>query len=457
MFDYARSDTHFLLYIYDCMRNELISGSTPTTPDGDLIANVLTKSKETALQRYEYPIYDFKYGLGPVGWHRLMSRTPAIFSKHQFAVFRAVHQWRDEVSRKDDESVNFMLPNHALLAIAREMPVDKAAVFRVVVPVSPPLRARVDDLVALVRRVKADGTVPEMRDIMADVDKLLRKRKEETYAKDNLTTTPSTTITATSGVTVTDVNSLPNGGPVQELTASTSTLSLRTAIPTPKRPANPLSQSSFWGSTITPHGRSSQYHTQATAVRLTLPLPDLTATVFDTIDAQEQAPPAQPEHTFVPTNARKVDDGADDIFIVKQLGGGKRKRGADRIEIQALDDDDLEVSAAEQRAREKREKKERKVARKLAKAQAAASQNGPTDGLIESGDGKAEEEFDYQAAPSMLGLVEPTDEDGGKQKKNKKKDGKRGMFDVYARAADAPKGLGRSQKERAGKMATFKK
>jgi exosome complex exonuclease RRP6 len=456
MLDYARSDTHFLLYIYDCMRNELIASSTSDT--GDLMSNVLTKSKETALQRYEHPIYDFEYGLGPVGWHRLMSRTPAIFSKHQFAVFRAVHQWRDEVARREDESVNYVLPNHALLAVSREMPMDKASLFRVVVPVSPPVRARVDELVGLVKKVKKDETLPEMRDVMAAVDKLLRKRREQENAKGNVVATPSA-ITASTSTNLTDVP-LPNGGPVQSLTASTSTLSLRTAIPTPKRPANPLPESSFWGATTTPNG-SAPYHTQA--VSLILPLPDLTASVFATADADEEAPAAQPEHAFVPAAERRIEDGADDVFIVKQLGGAKRKRGADRIEIEALDEDG--GGAAELRAREKREKKERKklrkekkAARKLAKAQEVSSNDsddaiGVTDGaLAENGDVEAEGEFDYGAAPSMLELAQRPEEG-----RKKKKDGKRGVFDVYARAADAPKGLGRSQKERAGKMATFKK
>lgn len=39
MFFYARSDTHFLLYIYDMIRNELVEKSDRSTPETDLIGD----------------------------------------------------------------------------------------------------------------------------------------------------------------------------------------------------------------------------------------------------------------------------------------------------------------------------------------------------------------------------------------------------------------------------------
>ena len=48
MLDYARSDTHFLLYVFDEMRNELIDKSTQAN---DLLEQVLNGSKQYALQR----------------------------------------------------------------------------------------------------------------------------------------------------------------------------------------------------------------------------------------------------------------------------------------------------------------------------------------------------------------------------------------------------------------------
>ena len=66
LFEYARADTHFLLYVYDNMRNELVEKSDFSNPERNKVQEVLQKSKETALQRYEHPIYDTELGLGPV-------------------------------------------------------------------------------------------------------------------------------------------------------------------------------------------------------------------------------------------------------------------------------------------------------------------------------------------------------------------------------------------------------
>ena len=56
-------------------------------------------SKEEALQRYERPVYNALTGEGPGGWYDQLSRNSALFCKEQFAVFRAVHQWRDAAER----------------------------------------------------------------------------------------------------------------------------------------------------------------------------------------------------------------------------------------------------------------------------------------------------------------------------------------------------------------------
>src|SRR6266511_3561126 len=95
MLDYARSDTHYLLHIYDCMRNELVDASAS---DSNLIDHVLEKSKEFTLLKYERPIYDAESGEGPGGWSNLLYRTPTYLSKDQIFVFKAVHQWRDKVA-----------------------------------------------------------------------------------------------------------------------------------------------------------------------------------------------------------------------------------------------------------------------------------------------------------------------------------------------------------------------
>lgn len=123
MLDYARSDTHYLLYIYDRLRNSLLEQSSrpPSPVDGqpevagslqrrnpqEAMREVLDRSGETALKLYERDVYDAATGKGPGGWANQSRKflTKAELEEEVVgAVFKAVHTWRDEVARKEDES-----------------------------------------------------------------------------------------------------------------------------------------------------------------------------------------------------------------------------------------------------------------------------------------------------------------------------------------------------------------
>jgi exosome complex exonuclease RRP6 len=100
MFDYARSDTHFLLYIYDRMRNLLLERGFGKF---DLLQAVLNKSQETCLRTYSKEIYD-PSGSGRNGWSNLIQKWHSSLNYLQLSVFKSVHKWRDELAREQDES-----------------------------------------------------------------------------------------------------------------------------------------------------------------------------------------------------------------------------------------------------------------------------------------------------------------------------------------------------------------
>jgi len=128
MLKYARADTHFLLHVYDNLRNALIDravsrsasptsrAGSPIAPDA-LVREVLSRSAETALRVYSPDSYDGEGGTGPNGWDTLARRwnkpelgidgVPGI----QREVFRAVHIWRDRVARGEDESTGQAFPS----------------------------------------------------------------------------------------------------------------------------------------------------------------------------------------------------------------------------------------------------------------------------------------------------------------------------------------------------------
>jgi exosome complex exonuclease RRP6 len=125
MIDYARSDTHYLLFIYDHLRNALLEmSSRPSTPQPDPTGNVpilearelrknpqaalrktLELSAETALKLYEREEYQ-ESGKGSGGWKILLRKSLPKDSEHtiEAAVLVALHKWRDDIARKLDES-----------------------------------------------------------------------------------------------------------------------------------------------------------------------------------------------------------------------------------------------------------------------------------------------------------------------------------------------------------------
>ena len=138
MLHYARSDTHFLLYIYDHLRNALLDRSasraqsrsqSPSTvaatqlgrgltPPGDpktaLVREVLRRSEETALRVCERERYDSEGGSGPGGWDTLARKwNKGAFmasekTSTQSRIYRQVHAWRDRIAREEDESTGYV-------------------------------------------------------------------------------------------------------------------------------------------------------------------------------------------------------------------------------------------------------------------------------------------------------------------------------------------------------------
>ncbi|KAK3148332.1 hypothetical protein QOZ80_3BG0293720 [Eleusine coracana subsp. coracana] len=142
MIKYAREDTHYLLYIYDLMRQKLQKESTS---ENDLLLEVHKRSNEICLQFYEKEVLTDKsylhiYGLQE---HELNAK--------QLAVVAALHNWRDGIARQEDESTGYILPNKALLEIAKQMPPDVGHLKRIVKSKYPFVESHLNDIVATIR------------------------------------------------------------------------------------------------------------------------------------------------------------------------------------------------------------------------------------------------------------------------------------------------------------------
>uniref|UniRef100_A0A0D9VPR4 HRDC domain-containing protein n=1 Tax=Leersia perrieri TaxID=77586 RepID=A0A0D9VPR4_9ORYZ len=163
--EYAREDTHYLLYMYDLMKLRLQKESTS---ENDLLLEVQKRSNEICLQLYEKELltdtsYLHIYGLQE---HDLDAK--------QLAVVYALHQWRDYTAREVDESTGYILPNKALIEIAKKMPTDTAELKKVVKSKYPFVDESLDQIVDLIWSATESSYVFESR-----AEQLKKERLEQ--------------------------------------------------------------------------------------------------------------------------------------------------------------------------------------------------------------------------------------------------------------------------------------
>lgn len=437
MFNYARSDTHFLLYIYDNLRNELVEKSNSSEPGGDLVEVVMNKSKAEALQQYERPLYDSDHGLGTMGWSSLLYRTPALFNREQFAVFKAVHQWRDSVARQEDESVHAVMPKHVLYKIARAIPTDEASLYGCSHPMSKPFMKKKKSLLKAIQQAKLVGaTGPDMKDVLQAIQPFYVERH-----------TGASTDHRSASV-------------FQDLTQAPA-------------PSNPQSQpniiartkeSLFWGPLVM--GNSSKQGLEVKcdheSICLSLPLPQLTAELYEdskftrSTGSLLKDPGAHFEHLSVKS---KISED-ENLFVVKQASSSQKRKASEsngRLDI-ALpsanchvvgnNDQDTDISGmapsienpgqSAELNEKKRFKAAKKEARRLDKArQADAMIVGEVPGNVEA--------FDYSNAPSVLHARRSDNHPDGSKSAN-----------PYLKSMNAPKGMRKTKMEAGGKSFTFK-
>jgi exosome complex exonuclease RRP6 len=449
MLYYARSDTHFLLYIYDKLRNELIERSDGTSNESNRLEGVLENSKETSLQRYQRFIYNQETGSGSGGWYSILARTPGMFDKDQFAVFRALHQWRDNVAREVDESVHRVMPKQAVIQVSKIMPLDQRS------------------MQALIRSTSHGALSQATSDRISDLVKLVRKAKKESANDPEVGTylasiRPGARIHAAVETTVVPTKQEQNT--LMDVTPITFDVSLQ--------PRTVRSQ--FWGPTFgSSLWSSNDRPIMDESLRLALPMPPLTAEIFESPSEQTSAktstrtgdPGARAEHAYVKDRKAKKDED-DNVFVIKQMGGRKGKAKDSKtneiIDTHKGIEFDLDGPAVRTDAQPHSDpKEERRAARKKRNAERKGNKKqdervedtiSGLDGLNTNGDdGQTEdpldeEPFDYANATSVL-HAKTQNSDGRKVKKE---------FNPYSKSTDAPKGMRRVKKEQPGKSATFK-
>ncbi|SCV67433.1 BQ2448_5044 [Microbotryum intermedium] len=164
MLHYARSDTHYLLDVYDHLRIalynlELSSGEKEQGEGKNVVdsvepsplVRVFDFSKAVSLSTFSIPPYDSTTGHFENGWLGLLAkngqlqkyasalRVPTLPIRSgwgpgelHFELLKALHRWRERVAREEDEGINWVLSNWALFNLAEQGPKEVGEVMRVV-------------------------------------------------------------------------------------------------------------------------------------------------------------------------------------------------------------------------------------------------------------------------------------------------------------------------------------
>ncbi|KAI1007566.1 Exosome complex exonuclease [Podosphaera aphanis] len=405
---YARADTHYLLYIFDHMRNELLDRSQPQDPDKDLMEIVLQKSKETSLSRYERQVYNTESGKGPGGWYPLLVKSPALLSNEQFAVFRAVHAWRDKIARLDDDSPSHVMNNHALFNLAKVLPTDMLALLRTIS--SHNVKSRAAELLEVIKAAKsAEG--PSMKEALHSGSK---SKSKPSLGNQKDSVKKSTTF----------VNQ-------KELWSDSS---------------------SFWGTAFGSSAWDGKSRTLVDVSKSMFQLPTFPPDVeiSNTVESQDASAASVNVAAHSPdVSSQKSKEHKS--FVLKS--GNPQRNSADKShkEISRKETDhqnsenmsnitpsDTESGTAK-RANEQPSYHQNTKKQAISRSEISGSKD------IEG----SETPFDYRKAQSVLhSKVNQNNREDFQQKK---------PFNPYTKSADAFKGMRRSQTERAGKSYTFKK
>jgi ribonuclease D len=154
MIIYASEDTHYLIYLYNRMVNDLLNDKDQDNIYTKIV-QVFEQGCSLCSRSYEKPKYD-----PDNSWRDTFYKHPRPFHTSQLNVFKAIHQWRDHVAREQDESTRYVLPNHMLFQIAQEMPTQSSSVLNCCHPIPPLVRQHANDIAIMVERVKKDPSDP---------------------------------------------------------------------------------------------------------------------------------------------------------------------------------------------------------------------------------------------------------------------------------------------------------
>jgi exosome complex exonuclease RRP6 len=146
MIKYAREDTHYLIYIYERMKQDLnlhhcLGNTEKGTPNKEskdsmksqsessqiapvkeegvnLVLQVWNNSRSVCMNRYRIPCYEEKY----LKFCRKLTEKGNTFNNQQSYALQELFFWRDRVAREEDEGPHFVMPKDMMIKVVNHLP-----------------------------------------------------------------------------------------------------------------------------------------------------------------------------------------------------------------------------------------------------------------------------------------------------------------------------------------------
>lgn len=153
MIKYAREDVHYLLYIYDRMRKDLIAKAAQCGFDPlQYLLSVVNKSKEISSRNYAKP------NLKDESYYNIMVRNKEILSKLKIKKLKALLKLRFKIGAEEDDNPNFILPNNLVFQLVDKSPKTEKQLLSLVKKINPTLKRIIPEILQLLAE---DGTLKE--------------------------------------------------------------------------------------------------------------------------------------------------------------------------------------------------------------------------------------------------------------------------------------------------------
>lgn len=147
---YAREDTHYLIYIYEMIRNDLLEQANGKA---NLLKVVFQQSTEICKKRYNKPTIRDDSHLD------IFRKSKRVFDNRQLFALKEIYQWRDTLARQEDESYGYILPNHMMLQIAESLPREMQGILACCNPIPPLVRQSLHSIHQIILKAREQPLV----------------------------------------------------------------------------------------------------------------------------------------------------------------------------------------------------------------------------------------------------------------------------------------------------------